>query len=532
MVATLLTLFLAWMPLSPTDIVPTTTHSLAVSATDTVTVTSYGGPYVTEPDSIHLPTIAITQTAPVADDGYLFFATFRGLNDLVTPNYLIILDGNGDYLYFGRTPENRIAMDFKVTDVAGTPLLSHFLTANFATAWAEGDYRILDESYTEIDLWRTSQPYTAENHELLLLDNGNALLMAYDSVPMDLRAHGGREDAQVIDVVIQELNAMRDIVFEWHSLDHIPITATYVSLNAPVVDYAHANSIEIDSDDNLIVSFRNTSQIVKIERTTGQLLWRLGGRANEFTFVNDDPGSNGPSSNGPGDDDADEDDEPQYFAFQHDARRLANGNLTLFDNGNGLHDSYSRAVEYELNEVTKTVTRTWQALDEHTIALGNAQRLSSGNTLVNWGFAGKLTEVSPAEERLREIELVGDGTYRAFRLPWEGMPETLPKLVARTITTTTTLYMSWNGATAVDRYAIYGGADATELTLVGEVPKQGFETMYSLGSDGADENCFWQVAALDGEGTPLQRSVVALRDTPLCLRTYGERLYLPLVVRR
>lgn len=512
---TLLTYLLAWLPLL--NVNAAMPLFLPDTQPITPTVISYGGPYMTEPDSVNLPTIAITQTQPISDDGYIFFATFRGLNDLTTPNYLIILDGNGDYIYFGRTPENRIAMDFKVAEIAGTPRLSHFLTANFDIAWAEGDYRVLNQQYQEIDRWTTTPDYVAENHELLLLENGNALLMAYDEVEMDLSVYGGQPDATVIDVVIQELDAARTLQFEWRSLDHIPVTDTYVSLTAQVVDYAHANSLEIDSDDNLIVSFRNTSQVVKIDRMTGAVLWQLGGRQNEFTFVNETMIDN----NGM----------PQAFAFQHDARRLPNGNLTLFDNGNGLHDAYSRAVEYELNEMTKTVTRTWQALDEHTVALGNAQRLPSGNTLINWGFAGKLTEVSPDEVRLREMELVGDGTYRAFRLPWVGDPTTVPKLATRTATTTTTLYMSWNGATEVATYVVYAGQTADTLVELDRQSRTGFETSYRVPLTATDPGCFWQVAAADLEGDELARSAVVLLDTEVCLQAYGERIYLPYLQR-
>ncbi len=489
----LLTFFLTWFAFTAAPAI-------------TPTVTSHGGPFVTEPDSVNLPAITITQTLPISDDGYLFLATFRGFNDLTTPNYLIILDGSGEYVYFSRTPENRIAMDFKVTTVAGLPKLSYFLTEDFRAAWAEGEFRVLDIGYQEIDRWTTSPPYVAENHELLLRNNGNALLMAYAPVKMDLTAYGGKADAQVVDVVIQELNVQRNVAFEWHSLDHVPVTSTYVSLTTDLVDYAHANSIAVDDDGNLLVSLRNTSQVLKIDRSSGAILWQLGGKTSDFTFVND-----------------------AGFAFQHDARRLANRNLTLFDNGNGLHPTYSRAVEYAIDETTKTVTRTWQVTDTHTVAIGNVQRLPSGNTLVNWGLAGKLTEVTAEEQLAREIHLGGDSTYRAFRLPWVGKPMTLPKLALRTVNSTTTFYMSWNGATAVDRYVVYGGMDEANLATTAEVLRSGFETAYTLDLSQEDERCFWKIEALDENSTLLQRSVIQLRDTPFCLQLYGAQIYLPAI---
>ena len=486
--------------------------TLAATTFLSPTVPTTNGPFFTEPDSVNLPAITITQTLPISNDGYLFLATFRGFNDLTTPNYLIILDQHGDYVYFSRTPQNRIAMDFKVTAVAGVPKLSYFVTQQLAAAWAEGEFRVLDTSYREMDRWQAGNGYRAENHELLLLDNGNALLMAYVPVTTDLRAFGGKADAQVIDVVIQELTPARTVAFEWHSLDHIPITATYVALTTNLVDYAHANALAIDQDGQLLVSLRNTSQILKIDRSSGAVIWQLGGKANAFTFVNDGG-----------------------FAFQHDIRRLANGQITLFDNGNGLHPTYSRAVAYQLDEVTKTITRTWQVTDTHTVAIGNAQWLPSGNTLVNWGLAGKLTEVTPAGAVARTIHLGGDSTYSAFRLPWAGTPPTAPKLALATVTAaahlTTTLYMSWNGATQVDHYIIYGGPTPANLTLLDSQPRQGFESSY-IANDGLDNFCFWQITAHNQAGEQLGMSAVTLRDTTACIATYGQKRYLPLVTTR
>ncbi|MEZ4617324.1 MAG: hypothetical protein R2867_17690 [Caldilineaceae bacterium] len=89
--------------------------------------------------------------------------------------------------------------------------------------------------------------------------------------------------------------------------------------------------------------------------------------------------------------------------------------------------------------------------------------------------------------------------------------------------------MSWNGATRVARYVLYGGVDRANWAVTAAVPRSGFETTYSL--DPAVENgrCFWQVEALAGDGTPLQRSVIQLRDTPHCLQLYGMQIYLPIV---
>ncbi len=72
----------------------------------------------------------------------------------------------------------------------------------------------------------------------------------------------------------------------------------------------------------------------------------------------------------------------------------------------------SRAVEYLVNPSNLTATVVWQypatpTTNLYSLYKGNAQRLSNGNTLINWavGNLPKLTEVRP------------DGTKASSRWP-------------------------------------------------------------------------------------------------------------------
>ena len=85
---------------------------------------------------------------------------------------------------------------------------------------------------------------------------------------------------------------------------------------------------------NLIISTRNFNEITKINRHTGEIIWRLGVERNQFQFINDNRG----------------------FGRQHDASVLSNGNLALFDNGHFLIPQYSSYVEYEIDEQNFTAT--------------------------------------------------------------------------------------------------------------------------------------------------------------------------------
>ena len=51
-------------------------------------------------------------------------------------------------------------------------------------------------------------------------------------------------------------------------------------------DYIHMNSVFIDPKDNhLIVSLANGYTVLKIHRQTGEILWRLGGKLDEFSLT-------------------------------------------------------------------------------------------------------------------------------------------------------------------------------------------------------------------------------------------------------
>ena len=123
----------------------------------------------------------------------------------------------------------------------------------------------------------------------------------------------------------------------------------------------HGNSIEIDSDGNIILSNRAMSELIKFNRESGQILWRLGGPMNDFTFINDP--LNGPNR-------------------QHDARRLENGNLMIFDNGDQRLFPYTRITEYELDEENLIATLVWEySHPDGYVSLnqGCTQRLASPN---------------------------------------------------------------------------------------------------------------------------------------------------------
>ena len=331
-------------------------------------------------------------------DGDIFIApvSFSGRG---TP-YLLILDSKGDPVFYRRLPFS--ALDFKKQH---TGQLSYFNSG-------PGDYVVMDSSYKTVNTWKMQNGYLTDGHGLQLLPDGHALMMCYDAQPVDMSTvvSGGDPDAIVTGLVIQELDSSKNVVFEWRSWDYFNITDAVgdVDLKAKKIDYVHANALERDQDGNILLSSRHLDEITKIDRNTGEIIWRLGGENNQFTFVNDTVG----------------------FSHQHDIRRLPNGHITLFDNGNLHSPLFSRAVEYELDEVNRKATLVWkypEGTERYSFAMGSVQRLPGGNTMIGWGFplAGErkivATEVTPDKNIEFEIEMdTSIVSYRAFRFSWDG----------------------------------------------------------------------------------------------------------------
>jgi hypothetical protein len=184
-------------------------------------------------------------------------------------------------------------------------------------------------------------------------------------------------------------------------------------LTSASIDYVHANAFDVDGDGNILLSSRHMDEITKISRATGAIIWRLGGKHNEFTFVNDTLG----------------------FSHQHDIRWLPNGHITMLDNGNFHVPSFSRAVEYRLDEEAHTAELVWQyrnTPDIYGFATGDVQRLSNGNTLISWGTTNIISEIRPDGTKAMELILSPlFTTYRAFRFPWSTAAVPDPDPVAR-----------------------------------------------------------------------------------------------------
>ena len=333
------------------------------------------------------PTIKITASKPVPP-GHMFIDNFD--NNATVGYYLIDVATTGAILRYSSRPS--FTLDYKKQP---NGRISYFdeSTAGFI---------LMDSLYNVLNTYRTVG-YATDWHDFMILPNGHFLLIGDDPehVSMDSVVTGGNPDAIVTGIILQELDQDSNVVFQWRSWDHFRITdAIGVNLTAATIDYVHSNAIDTDYDGNILLSSRHLDEITKIDRTTGNIIWRWGGVNNQFTFLGD----------------------PLQFTYQHAIRRIPNGHYTLFDNGDYHNPQYSRAMEYALDQNAKTATAVWEYRnnpDIYGFATGYVQRLDDGNTLICWGAANpNVSLVAPDGSKIFDLTMPnGIWTYRAYMYP-------------------------------------------------------------------------------------------------------------------
>ncbi|MFA7626220.1 MAG: aryl-sulfate sulfotransferase, partial [Candidatus Kapaibacterium sp.] len=333
--------------------------------------------------------------------GYIFMECFNVNGS--EPNYIMITDELGSVVYYSKK-ENQGA-DFKMQPngrysyASRVKLGDKYQAGPLTVQNIMVQHNIMDSEFNVIDTIQMQNEYLADMHEFVILPNGNYLMLSYEGVPVDMSKviPGGNPNAKVVGTVLQEVDKDNKCVFQWKSLDYIPILATKDDVRKQTFEHVHGNSMFLDKDGNLIVSFPTSFEIVKIDMVTGELIWRFGGDENDFEISGDNPT-----------------DAPYYFRMQHDAHRLDNGNLIFYDNAVMKKSGWSsRAVEYEFDEENRKANLVWEYKHDPPVsayAMGSVQRLDNGNTLINWGlnFTGlhrTMTEVTHDKSITYELSM-------------------------------------------------------------------------------------------------------------------------------
>lgn len=412
------------------------------------------------------PKIEVTKSARGTASGHIFVAAKNGVGGEEHPSQdgPMILDGDGQPVWLLPVLGEEDAMDFRVQSYRGEPVLTWWQGVH--EGWGQGEYLIYDNSYQEIARFGAGNGYAGDHHEFFITARDTALIGIYSEVPMDLSPLGGPVEGAVMEGVVQEIEIETGaVLFEWHSLDHVSPEESYDEVSPDLdsaLDYFHFNSIEVDNDENLIISARRTSAAYKVDRQTGEVIWRLSGKNSDFEMR-----------------------EEARFAYQHDVRRQLDGTITVFDNRGEEMNEPSRGLVLELDEeaMQATLLREYIHPDEvFGIYQGNLQILENGNAFIGWGSAPYISEFSRDGRLLFDARFPEEvESYRAYRSQWTGRPDEDPAIaVERGDRDEIKVYASWNGSTEVSEWEVLAGPDPDEAQSIGTAPREGFETAITI----------------------------------------------------
>ncbi|HVV51935.1 MAG TPA: arylsulfotransferase family protein, partial [Polyangia bacterium] len=260
------------------------------------------------------PPIAVLKSSPAVARGLVFVAPKATPADGLQQGPEIV-DDRGRPVWFRAVPAGEQAANFRVQSYRGQPVLTWWQGHNAPTGpgAGQGVDVVLDAAYRQIAVVSAGNGLAADLHEFRITPRGTAFITVYHTVPYDLSAVGGPAGGQVVDGIAQEIDLRTGaVVFEWHSLDHVPLGESQAPVPtdaATAYDYFHINAVNWDEDGNVIVDARNTWTTYKVDHRSGEILWRLGGKASSFA-----PGSG------------------VAFAWQHDPEPVDRTTLRIFDN--------------------------------------------------------------------------------------------------------------------------------------------------------------------------------------------------------
>ncbi|KAJ4516435.1 hypothetical protein HRR81_005974 [Exophiala dermatitidis] len=423
----------------------------------------------------------------------------------------IIMDARGELVWM----EDRYgqAMDFKVQQYRGHDYLT-FWTGEDSGTFGTGSYVMLDSSY---QLYKRISPsgdrgLMGDLHEFKITRNNTALMTIYEPKQADLSSFGVAGTGWIYDSLFQEIDIESgQLLFEWRASDHYHVQDTYHTIEAearrPVLDlsgrrttsrsligttkdsawdFFHINSIDKNEETGEYYISSRYMHTVTCIRPDGSIRWILGGKKNQFTDLSEGAATN--------------------FSFQHHATvhkgdENGDGNgrvliLTIFDNGK--YDSQSKNAEFSRGLVVELDTQNMTArlvrqfvhpdhllvgsqgsvqllpprerepepepdLESGGVRSGSSHHgIGDSHALVGWGYAPAYTEFDADGSVLCDVHLAPEVTfgfgwvknYRTFRSSsWVGKPTTAPDFW---VEDDDVIYVSWNGATEVDRWVLQG----------------------------------------------------------------------------
>lgn len=344
---------------------------------------------------------------------YLFVGAFR----LVLPSPKqatnMIIDKNGDLVWYHQSGNYTLNLNL---DPSGVFIYSD-----------RSKWRILDSGFNLIDSLTCVGKIT-DHHELQITPDGHYWMICREDRTLDVSTINtksgtpGSTQAQVRMVVIQELDASKQLLQEWNGWDHFTIydSDTNYFTNPGLLDLTHSNSIDVQGR-KVLLSHRHLNSITQVDWSSNTVDWQLSGKNNDFDLGGD----------------------PGYYG-QHDARYLPGGKISLFDNGNNHH--LARGLILRVNDTLMTcnILASYgnQVASE---SMGSMQVLDDNSVLINYGQLGANATVPPvvqyAPDSSTRMSLDFGTDYMTYRARCMDIPFDLdrPRITCSQVGNTVTL---------------------------------------------------------------------------------------------
>ncbi|ORY64023.1 ASST-domain-containing protein [Pseudomassariella vexata] len=372
---------------------------------------------------------------------------------------------------------------------------------------SSGNCLMLDSSYNvAYNITTRNVSSTVDMHECEVTEDGTVLISVYESIWTNLTGVGGPQRGELLDSIVQEIDIeTNELLFMWKASEHTNVTDTYSHYHRSEGgwDFFHLNSVQKTKEGNYLISARHFHTLTYVNGSTGETIWTLGGKQNDFTDI-----SNGSATD---------------FGWQHHARFRDDDltQLTFFDNHAlkteiGCKKDCSRGRHVELNYDDMTVRLVQDYFHPTSLtstARGGYTVVPNGNVLISWGVNPAFTEYTPDGECVQDVQFdlwdpkaEGRGHYRAFKMDWVGKPSWDPS-IASVIEPYggSKVAVSWNGATEIASWELYTGDTQTTVTeLSHTIKKTGFETIMVIGPGPK----YARATALDKDGHVLGKTPV------------------------
>jgi len=316
------------------------------------------------PADLKSPTLTLSE--PSASHGGFYVTSV-----ISTPSMAVILDGDGDYVWWYAPTEDHQVTRAQLSRDGEWIRLIDFIPDS------EEQLHNSDRSLHRVRIDGTEandEAYSQAHHDFVEYPDGTIAFLAYDRVDV------GEEMVRGDKIV--ELAPDGTETDVWSVWDHFWYDPE-IEYDAEL-GWSHANSLDYDEDlDEWTLGLRNFGSIVRIDRQTGDILWQFGGEDSDFSG----------------------DDEPP-FVGQHGFQVIPGG-IVVFDNGDTI-ELNSRAVEYRLDSDQGTASFVWERYNDppiYSLGLGDVSRWDDGNTLITWSGGGQIEEVTPGGEVVWRVNM-------------------------------------------------------------------------------------------------------------------------------